>query len=346
VVLAASGAHSCVIATDGRVWCWGTRSHILVCEPNCVVEPPHAVDGLEDVVEVALGLAHGCALKSDATVVCWGENDIGQVGPYGDGINLAPQGVPLEKEVRHIGAGTQFSCAVATDGSTTCWGATPTLSARGGGNTDPELVEYLGPVAFLSGAYEHACALLESGEIECWGTSRWGKLGTGTPTSPMSFAPIHVAGLAGVTLLDSAPNRNCVLFGVGDLTCWGRNVGGLPVGGNDVEQPDPAPFPVGAPLTRVTLGNYHACGLREDGHVLCWGMNSSGQLGAGDVLEHEGAVEVEGLSDVVEIRAGSDHTCALTRANEIWCWGMNSDRQLGFEGSTVSEVPVQVDVSL
>jgi alpha-tubulin suppressor-like RCC1 family protein len=215
-------------------------------------------------------------------VVCWGGNNIGQAGPPRDSDpDHAPQPVPLEKETRHIGAGSEFTCAVAVDGSTTCWGATPTYHARGGGNGDPELVENLGPAAFVSGAVEHACALLETGEIECWGLSRWGKLGTGTPTSPMSFSPIHVAGLSGVTLLDSAPNRNYVLSGIGDPTCWGRNLAGPPVDPGDEGHPDPMPFPVGFPLTRVTLGTYHACGLREDERVVCWGMNSSGQLGTG-----------------------------------------------------------------
>ncbi len=304
------------------------------------------MDGVENAVEVALGLVHGCVLTRDSNVVCWGGNNIGQVGPFGAGTDLAPQVVPLEKPARHVAAGTEFSCAVASDGSTTCWGSTPTLAARGGGNTDPALVENLGRAAFVSGAFEHACALLESGEIECWGPERWGKLGTGTATSSMSFSPIHVAGLAGVTELDSAPNRNCVLFGVGDPTCWGRNIAGPPVDPGDVGHPDPVPFPVGAPLARVTLGNYHACGLREDGGVLCWGMNSSGQLGTGDLDEHEGAVEVEGLGDVVELSAGSDHTCALTFDGEVWCWGSNAYRQLGVVSITESSVPVQVDVPL
>jgi alpha-tubulin suppressor-like RCC1 family protein len=337
--LAASYWQACVIAEDARLWCWGTRSQALVCGSQCITEPPHPVAGLSDVVEVALGTVHGCALEGSGSMLCWGGNDIGQVGPFDHGDDLAAQLVELGAPVFHIGAGSEFSCAVLGDGSTTCWGATPTFYQRSGGDLAPELVADLDPAATVSGGGEHACAMLHSGEVECWGDPRWGKVGTGTPTSTAFFAPTRVAGVSGVTFLDSTANRNCVLMGASDPVCWGKDVAGPWLGD---EQPDALPYPVGQKLTRLTLGLQHACGLEESGRVLCWGLNTSGQLGAGDMDPHDGPVEVQGLSDVAQIAAGSDFTCALTTSDEVWCWGQNDWGQLGVNSPIASAVPLRV----
>jgi alpha-tubulin suppressor-like RCC1 family protein len=342
IKLAAGHFQTCVIHPEGRLSCWGTRSQVLVCDPDCIVEPPHEIQSLTDVVEVALGIVHGCALRNEGSVWCWGGNPIGQVGPFGAGDDLPPQLVDVGGPARHVGAGVEFSCAVRLDGSTVCWGVTPTLQARGGGETDPAAVEHLGPVTFLSGAGEHACALLESGEVECWGLSRWGKLGLGEPVDDDPFSPNRVGGLSGVTRLDSAPNRNCVVLGVGDPVCWGRDIERPPTDGQNVDQPVPTALSFGFPLSRVSLGFRHACGVREDGHVVCWGLNDRGQLGVGDADEHAGALEVVSLSDVVEIASGNDHTCALTGDESVWCWGDNSHEQLGTPLPSFSATPIRV----
>jgi alpha-tubulin suppressor-like RCC1 family protein len=345
VVLAAGHYHTCTIRSGGRVYCWGTRSQVLVCEPNCITEPPHEIEGLTGVTEITAGIVHACALKSDGTLRCWGGNTNGEVGPFEKVDDLPPQLLELGQSVRHVGAGTSFTCAVLVDGSTVCWGNTPTFSQRGGGSVDPEVVEDLGPVAFLSGAGEHACAILESREVECWGVSRWGKLGMGEPVSSDPNSPVRVTGLTGVVFLDSQPNRNCILFGVSDPVCWGLNIEQpATVESGDVEQPIPMPLSFGAPMTRVSLGSYHACGVRNDGHVVCWGANYSGQLGVGDTDEHEGAVEVLGLTDALEIAAGADHTCVLRSDQSVWCWGSNAYQQLGTGSTDLVELPSPVEL--
>jgi alpha-tubulin suppressor-like RCC1 family protein len=344
-ILAAGHYNTCIIRSGGQVFCWGTRSQVLVCDPDCITEAPHPIEGLSGVTEVTVGIVHACALQGDGTLFCWGGNSHGEVGPFEKAGDLPPQRLDLGQPVRHVGAGVDFTCAVLIDGSTVCWGSTPTFSQRGGGSTDPEVVEHLGPVAFLSGAGEHACAILESRQVECWGLPRWGKLGMGEPVDGDLNSPVRVAGLSDVLFLDSQPNRNCILFGAGDPVCWGLNVERPPtVESGDVEQAIPTPLSLGAPVTRVSLGSFHGCGLRNDGHVLCWGANYAGQLGVGNADEHDGAVEVLGLDGVVEIAAGSDHTCALKSDESVWCWGDNTYQQFGTGSPEPYGLPSQVEL--
>jgi len=345
VILAAGHYHTCAIRSGGRVYCWGTRSQVQVCDPNCITEPPHEIEGLTGVTEITAGIVHACALKGDGTLRCWGGNENGEVGPFEKVADLPPQLLELGQPVRHVGSGVSFTCAVLLDGSTLCWGNTPTFAQRGGGSVDPELVENLGPVAFLSGALEHACAILESGEVECWGVPRFAQLGMGEPVSSDPNSPVRVTGLTGVLFLDSQPSRNCILFGVSDPVCWGLNIERPPtVESGNVEQPIPMPLSLGAPMTRVSLGSFHACGVRNDGHVVCWGANNAGELGVGDTDEHAGAVEVLGLTDAVEIAAGANHTCVLRSDQSVWCWGSNAYRQLGTSSTDLVQLPSPVEL--
>jgi alpha-tubulin suppressor-like RCC1 family protein len=82
--LALGARHSCVLAQDGRVQCWGDNGDGQV--------GPDAPDGfgahtvvLEGAtpllaIEIAAGEAHTCARTEDATVVCWGSNSLLQLG--------------------------------------------------------------------------------------------------------------------------------------------------------------------------------------------------------------------------------------------------------------------------
>ncbi len=42
-------------------------------------------------------------------------------------------------------------------------------------------------------------------------------------------------------------------------------------------------FFAGKTVTAVTLGQFHTCGLFNDGRIFCWGYGASGQLGIGNV---------------------------------------------------------------
>lgn len=83
--LALGARHSCVLAEDGRVQCWGDNeagqvgpvapagfgAHTVVLEEGA--EPLRAI-------EIGAGQAHTCARTADDGVVCWGDNGSLQLG--------------------------------------------------------------------------------------------------------------------------------------------------------------------------------------------------------------------------------------------------------------------------
>jgi alpha-tubulin suppressor-like RCC1 family protein len=71
-------------------------------------------------------------------------------------------------------------------------------------------------------------------------------------------------------------------------------------------------------FTQITVGAYHACGLRTDSSIKCWGGN-----------DHENTQSIDAPSgSFTKINAGHSHTCGLRTDGSAVCWGDNSDHQL------------------
>ena len=81
VSLSASASQTCIVATDGRVWCWGVGDASIASAGGSPPRTtPTLIDGVHDAVEVACGAGHACARTRSGSVLCWGNNDVGQLG--------------------------------------------------------------------------------------------------------------------------------------------------------------------------------------------------------------------------------------------------------------------------
>jgi alpha-tubulin suppressor-like RCC1 family protein len=197
----------------------------------------------------------------------------------------------------------------------------------------------------------HSCGLTSGGGVLCWGEASHGQLGNGqgdmfTPSSPV---PVAVAGLASgvVDLALGGVGHSCALMADGQVKCWGWNGNGqLGIGRIDAGSSTPLTVVgLGAPVTKITAGEYHTCALTAAGQMACWGNNVSGQLGGGTIeMTSSTPVTVPGLGGtVIDIAAGSSHTCALMMGGGVKCWGDNSTGQLGNGATgTGGSAPVNV----
>jgi alpha-tubulin suppressor-like RCC1 family protein len=82
VALAAGGNNTCIITSNGDLYCWGANeSGQLGASVGRSQAAPTRIPGLaEQVVEVALMDEAICALLRGGSVACWGDNLLGQLG--------------------------------------------------------------------------------------------------------------------------------------------------------------------------------------------------------------------------------------------------------------------------
>jgi hypothetical protein len=170
----------------------------------------------------------------------------------------------------------------------------------------------------------HTCALLDDHRVKCWGNNGYGQLGLGDnvdrglAVSEMGDALPYVDLGKGRTAIAIAAGRyaSCAILDNKGLKCWG--LGSLTGLGTDPpnrgdkpgQMGDALPFVdlgAGHTATRVAIGFYDACVVRENNTVRCWGTSSA----AVDVPVDGVIVDLAGASSTVA--AFADQTIALLK---------------------------------
>ena len=266
------GYSMCALLEDKTIACWG---------PDQSKGPYGArpsdffvVEGLANVVELAVAISHTCAIVQGGDVYCFGSNYFGELGDGSlDNANKPVKAATISG-AKAIATGAELSCAVVANGSVSCWGLND-QGQLGQGDMDklihpmPVTVPGLdGPAksiaaSSVSGA---VCALFESGKTKCWGEKLAGDTGT-----------------SGGSYLAVGGNHACALDGSGAVSCWGAN--------NKGQLGNASNTPVTAPASAVGLtgaiglsaGGNSSCAVFASGAFSCWGDDSRGQLGGGQI---------------------------------------------------------------
>jgi alpha-tubulin suppressor-like RCC1 family protein len=187
----AGESHSCAIASDGSLWCWGSNCHGQVDGASTAGSFSSPVKMLPALGNgwsaVATGASHTCATRTDGALYCWGRNQNGQGGfgaattESGCVVKVAPQLVGAGYSTK-LGLGLNHSCAVKLDGSLWCWGGNS--SSQLGDNTTtqanaPLRVGVDSDWVEVRAGNASTCARKASGSVWCWGSNTFGQLGVG-----------------------------------------------------------------------------------------------------------------------------------------------------------------------
>ena len=194
----------------------------------------------------------------------------------------------------------------------------------------------------------HTCALTAEGKAYCWGMNLYGQLGNNSTTN--SSTPVAVQMPAGVSFQSIAAGyyHTCALTTEGKAYCWGVNGYGQ-LGNNstaDSHIPVAVQMPAGVSFQSIAAGYYHTCALTTTGKAYCWGLNNQGRLGNNSTTISRIPVAVQMPAGVSfqSITAGTAYTCALATTGHAYCWGVNGYGQLGNNSTTISRIPVAVQM--
>jgi len=307
--------HTCAIASDNKVYCWGyngqgrlgDNSTVKRIAPTAVVTAGTPMDG-KTIVSITAGWGHTCALDSNGKVYCWGDNSDGQLGNNSiiDSpvpVAVVTAGTPMDgKTILSITAGYERVCTIDSDGKAYCWGHNNGSYGELGNNST---VNSPVPVSvytsgFLSGKTlesisatlsDHTCVVDSNGQAYCWGPNWGGQLGNNSTTTSKVPVPVYTSGfLSGKTLVSIAVSvdNTCALDSNGQAYCWGVNYNGE-LGNNKTnsemsESYVPVPVYTAGALSDKTVnfiaGGYcNTCVIASNGQAYCWGYNNHGLVG-------------------------------------------------------------------
>jgi alpha-tubulin suppressor-like RCC1 family protein len=345
-VSAGTGAHSCGVTADNRVYCWGFGAFGELGDGTTTmrVTPVPVAGGLQ-FQTVSAGNSHTCGVAIDQRAYCWGVNQNGRLGDGTGTGRMTPVLVNTPLRFRQVSAGAFHTCGVTTGKRLYCWGEN-TYGQLGDGTTthrlSPVAVSTRGRFRQVSAGGGHTCAVTMSHKAFCWGSNSSGKLGDGS-TIETRLSPVAVAGGLHFQHVSAGYYQSCGLTTGARTFCWGYGLLGAIGDGQRLDRSTPTAVAGGLSFTGLSVGVYHVCAQTTDQRGYCWGYNGGGELGDGNV----GNVSTEPAAIATDLRftqvsAGSLHSCGQTEVGQAYCWGDNWAGQLG-DGTTVRRLqPVAV----
>jgi len=253
VAIAAGGYHTCAVARDHRVFCWGSNDFGQLGIGVATSQPVPQIVTLAPTDGVATGVAAGgftsCVLLSNGRAQCWGRNQYGEVGDWTRTLRNVPTPVIGLVDALVLDAGDNHVCALRAVGRMQCWGRN--TDGRVGDATMPNIAE-------VSAGGAHTCARTTLGALRCWGNNAYGQL-----------TPNNVD--AGVARVSAGGSHTCIASDAGAAVCWGESSLGQ-LGELDALMAD-------HDVVDVAAGKQHTCALLDDASVWCWGLSLVGQAG-------------------------------------------------------------------
>ena len=333
--------HSCGIATDSRLYCWGYNSLGSVGDGTTTQRlSPVPIGGTLRFRQVSAGGDYTCGLTTDQRAYCWGENDWGQLGD-GTTINrLTPVPVRGTLRFRQLSAGAVVTCGVTTDDRAYCWGYNETGTIGDGTLTTFRLrpVPIGGALRFrqVSPGGGHTCGVTTDDRAYCWGWNYDGAVGDSSRVTRL--VPTPVAGGLRFRQVDTGESHSCGVTVTGRAYCWGYNSSGQVGDGKTVIRRFwPRAVAGGLSFRAVNAGFSHTCGITTLNRAYCWGNNQEGGLGDGTLTHRYAPVPVAGGHLFDQVGAGFLHTCARTPDGVGYCWGDNFGGPLG-DGTTTDRL--------
>lgn len=273
---AAGGMHTCIVASNGKVFCWGDNTNgqlgLNSQTPFSTMQPARDLNNSSSgplANLIAAGENHTCAVYEGDRVGCWGRK-----------YSLFPtevQGITA----LHIAAGGDQTCVIVPGGAIKCWGGLLNF----GPATNPTVIQGITGKGAIAVGRSHACAIDQADTIKCWGQNGFGQLGNGGKVASATPVAVSTTSTAAAIGLDAGDFHTCALFSSGAVECWGMNSTGQTGDTSTTSSVTLRPFQVrSSGAIGIAVGTAHSCAVFADGSVHrmeCWGSNSSGQLGDG-----------------------------------------------------------------
>ena len=296
-----AGYNTCILKTDGTVWCVGRNTH---GESGSGPTQRLTRTLTQTSMSSAVGLFAGggdhvqWSITSSGALWCWGANTNGQLGtgttPFDGSVSytdyaLAPVQNPYQTtDCLSACSGLFFSLLLKTGGQVLASGLNNQGQLGNGGITPTithvQVSGLTSGVVQIQAGQSFACALKNTGAVVCWGSDAYGFLGY-DGSSVYSSIPVSVIGYesSGAARLVSAFYSMCLIKSSDStVSCWGNAIDGSTGSGTNAQVYSPIDNAFGGiTATEGSGGSYFACMRKTSGEIVCTGEDNYGELGAG-----------------------------------------------------------------
>jgi alpha-tubulin suppressor-like RCC1 family protein len=169
-VVAAGGAHSLALRTDGTLWAWGYNSSGAVGDGTTEHRRwPTPIQPNERWQAIAPGYAHSVAIRTNGTLWAWGDNRGGQLGDGTTTERRTPVPILPGERWQSVLAASDITLALRADGTLWQWG--------GWVNPSPVMIHPDHRWRTVATGGGHFLGLKEDGTLWGWGSNPTGQLG-------------------------------------------------------------------------------------------------------------------------------------------------------------------------
>ena len=346
--------HTCVLAPDGTVWCWGYNGWGALGVTGGSQADPVQVTLGSTATMIAAGGSTTCAVLSDNRLQCWGRNNKGQLGSgtSGNAAVTTPvytSFIPAWFTVAQIEIGSAHSCAISVLGIAWCWGQSTDgrlgTTASSDAVTPTATASLGGTASEVAAGGAHTCALLSNGTISCFGSNNMGQLGQALATTSSS-TPTLVTLAATATHVTAGSQFTCALLSTAVVHCFGDNASGqLGSGSSGAARESPgAVTGLTGTVVDVVAGASHACAVMSTGQVRCWGKNDLGQLGIGTQTDSTIGTAIATLNVVPTTTTTTTTTTPTTTVAPTTTTAGSTTSSMVATSTTTTVAPVAVAV--
>jgi alpha-tubulin suppressor-like RCC1 family protein len=193
--ISAGGVHSCGLALDDRIYCWGDNLRGSLGDPALRASPvPVPTISTARFADVATGNEHTCGLRLDGVAVCWGANEWGQVGTGSVAASIAvPTATGGGNLFASISASGVRSCARGADGIAFCWGRTWVTRFNGEDVMRPQGIPSRIQTNLLfrelRAGIGTTCGVTQENQAVCWEANSTATIGDGSVAGSLSPQP-------------------------------------------------------------------------------------------------------------------------------------------------------------
>jgi alpha-tubulin suppressor-like RCC1 family protein len=327
--------------------------------------PWSKINGLYNIVKIAMS-TYGClALDTTGNVWFWGNNINGQLGNINNAANssntyYAPTKISGLFNITQIDMGL-YGC-LALDAFNNIWfwgndtnGQLGQTNLSGTTRTDNASTNCFVPIVVNLGGVTNSivsiaistygCLALDStGLVYFWGSNTNGQLGNSTSSStcyPLS----NITGLSNISKISISVNGCLALDTNGVVWFWGNNVNAQlgDTNGGSANYFSPTNISNFATVSQISIGYYGCLALDNTGGVWFWGNDFNGQYGdqnSGSNTYLQPST-ISGLSSVTNVKIATNvcYAFPITTSNlsfasisnprNISFWGDNLNGQLG-----------------